>query len=83
MTSPLPHLTLVIPVYNEEEVLPELCQRLGRLFDGQPGVHWSALLVNDGSRDRSGSIMRQMNAEDPRIKVVHLWRNFGHQLRIV
>src|SRR6476660_8652550 len=40
---------------------------------------WELVLVNDGSRDRSADMIRQYHAEDPRIKLVNLSRNFGHQ----
>ena len=44
-----PVVSIVIPVFNEEAVLPELFKRLTAVFDGRPDVTWCALLVNDGS----------------------------------
>ncbi len=72
-------ITLVIPVFNEEAVLPELFQRLAALFDGQPEVVWRALLVNDGSRDSSAELIRGRAATDPRFELLELTRNFGFQ----
>jgi len=72
-------ITLVIPVFNEEAVLPELFQRLAALFDAQPGISWKALLVNDGSRDRSAELVRSRAATDPRFVLLELTRNFGFQ----
>ena len=79
--SPTP-VSLVIPVFNEEAVLPELFDRLTRLFDANPATAWSALLVNDGSRDRSAELIRTRAAADPRFALVDLSRNFGFQAAI-
>jgi glycosyltransferase involved in cell wall biosynthesis len=74
-----PAVTVVIPVFNEEAVLPELCRRLAALFDAQPDCRWSAVLVDDGSRDGSAALVRAQSARDPRFKLVELSRNFGFQ----
>jgi glycosyltransferase involved in cell wall biosynthesis len=76
---PSPAVTVVLPIYNEEEVLPELLARLTAVFDGQPGLHWEALLVDDGSRDRSVELIRAHAAQDPRFVLLELSRNFGFQ----
>ncbi len=75
----LPAVTVVIPVFNEEAVLPELCRRLTALFDTQPDCRWSAVLVDDGSRDGSAAFIRAGAAKDPRFQLVELSRNFGFQ----
>jgi glycosyltransferase involved in cell wall biosynthesis len=72
-------VSVVVPIYNEQENLPELRRRIATALDSIDGQTWELILVNDGSRDRSLELMRQMNAEDPRVKVVNLSRNFGHQ----
>ena len=74
-----PVVTVVIPVFNEEAVLPELCRRLTALFDAQPDCSWRAILVDDGSRDRSAELIRAQAAADPRFEPVELSRNFGFQ----
>lgn len=76
---PLPAITIVTPVFNEEAVLPELIARLTKLFDGQPDCAWRAVLVNDGSRDRTAELVRAAAARDPRFELVELSRNFGFQ----
>jgi glycosyltransferase involved in cell wall biosynthesis len=76
-----PTYSLVVPVYNEEQVLPELRSRLVALLDRLDGEA-EIILVDDGSRDRSYQLMRQIHSEDVRFKVVHLARNFGHQIAI-
>src|SRR5439155_138616 len=59
--------------------LPELRRRMTAALDSINGETWELILVDDGSRDRSFDIVRQMHADDPRIKLIHLSRNFGHQ----
>ena len=71
-------ISVVAPIFNEQENLPELRRRVVAALD-QAGDAWELVLVNDGSRDRSGEIIRQFHAEDPRIKLIELSRNFGHQ----
>lgn len=82
MTAPpLPRYSFVIPIYNEEETLPELHRRISELLarlDGDAEV----ILVDDGSRDRSYALMLGIHTTDPRFKVVHFARNFGHQIAI-
>lgn len=75
-------IAIVIPVFNEEAVLPELFARLTALFDAHPGEKWSAVLTNDGSRDRSAELIAQRAAADPRFVLVELSRNFGFQAAI-
>ncbi len=79
MPDPGPIITVVTPVFNEEAVLPELFARLGALFDGNPGWTWRAVLVDDGSRDRTVELIRAQVARDPRFELIELSRNFGFQ----
>lgn len=79
MAASTPLVTLVIPVFNEEEVLPELLSRLRALSAAEPQVRWRFVFVNDGSRDRSLDVLRTAAASDERIEVIELSRNFGHQ----
>ena len=76
---PPPVVTVVTPVFNEEAVLPELCARLTALFNVRPDCVWRAVLVDDGSRDRSVDLIRAQAARDPRFELVELSRNFGFQ----
>ncbi|PTX95546.1 glycosyltransferase family 2 protein [Opitutus sp. ER46] len=79
MADPLPTVAIVIPVFNEEPVLPELLRRLDAVMTGTPGATWRAVFVNDGSRDRSVTLLKAAAAGDARLTVVELSRNFGHQ----
>lgn len=74
-----PAVAVVTPVFNEQEVLPELIARLTSMMDGQPGYRWSVIFVNDGSHDRSVELILAAHARDPRFKLVELSRNFGFQ----
>jgi len=76
-----PTLSVVAPVFNEEAILHELYRRLTAVLDGA-GFDWELVLVNDGSRDRSLEIMRELHTADARVKVVNFARNFGHQVAI-
>ena len=77
-----PHITVVIPIYNEQAVLPELMQRLAGVFDTQSNVTWTALLVNDGSRDSSVELIHAQVARDARFALIEFSRNFGFQAAI-
>lgn len=79
MAATTPSVAIVIPVYNEEQVLPELLQRLTHLCQQDTTVDWHVILVNDGSRDRSAEVIRSHSRADPRFRLVELSRNFGHQ----
>jgi glycosyltransferase involved in cell wall biosynthesis len=72
-------VSLAIPVYNEEAVLPELVRRLGAVLDAIPGGPHEVVFVNDGSRDGSQAMLEAAAARDPRFVVVEFSRNFGHQ----
>jgi glycosyltransferase involved in cell wall biosynthesis len=76
-----PTISVVAPVFNEETILPELYRRVREVLDGT-GEDWELVLINDGSRDRSPEIMRQLHKQDPRVRVIYFARNFGHQVAI-
>src|SRR5262245_42309019 len=77
-----PAVSIVIPIYNEAAVAPELLARLAKMFDQNPGVAWDAGLVDDGSRDSSVEMIRTHAARDPRFALLELSRNFGFQAAI-
>src|SRR5688572_8575757 len=70
-----------LPVYNEEQVLPQLAHA-GSKSLAACGADYEIVFVNDGSRDRSGEILDRLAAANPRLRVVHLSRNFGHQAAV-
>lgn len=75
-------LSVIIAIYNEQENLPELFQRLRATFARMPGIAPTVIYVNDGSTDESLPIMLRQQAEDPRFTIIDLSRNFGHQSAI-
>ncbi len=77
-------LYIVVPCYNEEEVLPETARRLGDklralMAAGKIGPRSRALFVNDGSKDRTWEVVTKLHREDPLLCGVDLSRNRGHQ----
>lgn len=74
-------LSIVIPVFNEEEVLPLLFSGLERAVTDLP-VNVEIIMVNDGSRDRSLEILLAKARGDIRYRIVDLSRNFGHQMAV-
>ncbi|HLG18763.1 MAG TPA: glycosyltransferase family 2 protein [Bdellovibrionota bacterium] len=74
-------LSIVIPVFNEAQVLPKLQVRLGSVRTEVP-CESEIVFVNDGSSDDSGAILLRWAAQDRSVKVIELSRNFGHQAAI-
>lgn len=74
--------TLVIPIYNEEEVLPLLTERLRAVLPTLGFAEHEVLFVDDGSHDRSRELVEQLVDEDPVFRAVFLTRNFGHQAAV-
>lgn len=75
-------LSIVVPCYNEEACLPALHERLTAAARDAVGSDYEILLVNDGSRDSSWTVMQQLAARDPHLVAVNLSRNHGHQLAL-
>ncbi len=73
-----PTISIVVPVYNEEEVLPELYRRIREVMDGVD-ESWELILVNDGSKDNSAEVINGLNEQDARVKGISFSRNFGFQ----
>jgi polyisoprenyl-phosphate glycosyltransferase len=75
-------VTIGIPIYNEEAVIPNLLTRTLAVLDATPGGPHELLLVDDGSRDGSRRLLMEAASRDERIVVVLLSRNFGHQAAV-
>ena len=69
-------IAVVVPAFNEEECIDELCRRLGQVFDAETAYDWEAVLVENGSEDSTWQKLRDINQIDPRFKVLRLSRNF-------
>lgn len=74
-------ISVVIPVYNEQETLAALVERLKGVLESM-GDSWEVVFVNDGSVDGSGALLESFHREDPRLKALTLSRNFGHQVAV-
>ncbi|GIV96195.1 MAG: dolichol-phosphate mannosyltransferase [Herpetosiphonaceae bacterium] len=72
----IPTLSVVVPVYNEEENIPLLYERLVAALDAQD-LPYEIIAVDDGSKDRSFAMLRERALDDPRLRVVRFRRNFG------
>jgi dolichol-phosphate mannosyltransferase len=72
-------LSLVIPVLNEEAVIPLLVERLG---DVLRGLEWEAIFVDDGSKDSTPALVERLALEDRHVKLLRFSRNFGHQAAV-
>jgi dolichol-phosphate mannosyltransferase len=73
--------SIIAPIYNEKENLPELYARVRDVMDST-GETWELLLVDDGSTDSSSEIIHRLAREDRRVRPVIFARNFGHQVAV-
>lgn len=73
-----PTISIVVPVYNEEEVIAEFYRRTSKVMD-QIAEPWEIILVDDGSVDRSAQMIEELHQKDGRVKGVSFSRNFGFQ----
>ncbi len=78
---PLPALSVVVPAYNEQEVLAIFHARLAASL-APLGLAWEVVYVNDGSRDATLAAMLALQAADPRVAVLNLSRNFGKEIAL-
>ncbi|MCX7923866.1 MAG: glycosyltransferase family 2 protein [Clostridia bacterium] len=76
-----PIYSIVVPVYNEEQVILETYRQLKQTMDST-GMEYEIIFVNDGSRDKTLYILKELSTTDSKIKVISLSRNFGHQIAI-
>lgn len=76
-------ISILIPAYNEEEVLPTLLERLNKLADEVSLYNFEFLFVNDGSRDKTLKILEKHAKKDSRIAYLNLSRNFGKETAMI
>jgi polyisoprenyl-phosphate glycosyltransferase len=75
-------ISFVLPVHNEESGLPAFHAELVAATGKRPDLSFEFVYVNDGSRDGSLALLRELESADPRVRVLDLSRNFGHQIAI-
>ena len=69
--------SVVVPCYNEEEVLPLFYQEITRVAGEMPDYAFEFLFVDDGSKDETMKVVKEMAAQDERVKYISFSRNFG------
>ena len=73
-------VTILVPCYNEEESLPLFYESLLKIIESIPQKYeWELLFVNDGSRDRTLQVLRNLRERDSRVSYLDLYRNFGKE----
>jgi glycosyltransferase involved in cell wall biosynthesis len=77
----VPKVSVIVPCYNEEDVLPKLFARLGSVAETWNAAY-EIICVNDGSRDRTWELLKEQNNRDPRWVGLCFARNFGHQTAV-
>ena len=77
----IPEFSVVIPIYNEEETIPELYRRLTAVMENL-GTY-EIILVDDGSKDGSWKMIEELHEKDKRVKGISFSRNFGHHIAIL
>lgn len=70
-------ITILVPAYNEEEVLPAFKQALTPITNELNQYQFEFLFINDGSSDGTAELLHQYSLEDPRVEYIELSRNFG------
>ena len=76
-------ITILVPAYNEEEVLYMLYERLKKLMDENTKYDFEILLINDGSKDNTFKIMQELRMKDKRVCYLNLSRNFGKETAMI
>lgn len=76
-------ITIIVPSYNEEEALPYLYERLNDMMNNLNQYEFEILFVNDGSKDRTLELIKEMRSKDNRISYVNFSRNFGKEIAMI
>lgn len=76
-------VSILVPCYNEEAVLREFYRRTVQIIDGISRYDFQFMFVNDGSKDYTLDIMRELHEEDSRVSYVDLSRNFGKEIAMI
>lgn len=75
-------LSVVIPCFNEQEVIKHTYRRITEVFSSNWIREYELIFINDGSRDLTFSILRELSVEDSQVKIISFSRNFGHQAAV-
>lgn len=72
-------LSVIVPCYNEEEVIQEFYERTHAVLSKLQDTHSKIIFINDGSKDKTPYLLNQLAEKDKNVSVIHFSRNFGHQ----
>ena len=75
--------SILIPCYNEEQSLPQLYTELQKLMTAYSAYDWELMFVNDGSKDRTIDILKELRVQDSRVNYIDLSRNFGKEVAML
>ena len=73
-------ISIIIPAYNEEQALPLMRKSLFEVLDAQKNYDFEVIVVNDGSKDRTLSVLQDLHDEEPRLHYLSLSRNYGKEI---
>ena len=76
-------ISIIIPAYNEQESLPILYERLTKLMDSMENYQFEVLFINDGRKDKTIEIIKELRQKDERICYVDFARNFGKEIAMI
>ena len=76
-------ISILVPCYNEEVVLNQFYQRLSQVITNIPRYDFQFMFINDGSKDQTLDIMRELHEKDSRVSYVNLSRNFGKEIAMI
>ena len=72
-------LSVIVPCYNEEDVIVQSYQRIINALKSIKDYHSEIIFINDGSKDNTGNLLSEIASKDKKTKIIHFSRNFGHQ----
>ena len=75
-------ISVIIPMYYEEEVVNECYERIKNVLTNIEGYEYEIIFINDGSKDRTLEILEEIAEEDKKVKIISFSRNFGHQCAV-
>ena len=76
-------ISIIIPAYNEEESLPLLYDRLNKVISNLESYEFEMLFINDGSKDNTLKIIKELREKDARVSYVDFSRNFGKEVAMI
>ena len=76
-------VSIIVPSYNEEEAIPYLYERLNKMMNDLSSYEFEVLFINDGSKDKTLELIKDLRKKDERISYVNFSRNFGKETAMI